>query len=100
MVCSRKISTSFGYASRVTDYHNHPDNHPIGRRSAPLLQAILWAMKQKAYRSNDISNTEGTMSMIEHDTNTTRSTLITVRSSDWTTISYLRVCSAPPLILV
>src|SRR5260370_25266320 len=98
MVCSRKISTSFVYASRVTEYHNHPDNHPIGRRSAPLLPAILWAMKRKAYRSNDISHTEGAMIMIEHDTNTTRSTASTVRSSDGTTISYLSAGSAPAVI--
>jgi pimeloyl-ACP methyl ester carboxylesterase len=57
-------------------------------------------MKQKAYRSNDISNTEGTMSMIEHDTNTTRSTVSTVRSSDGTTMSYLSVGSGPAMIVV
>src|SRR5260370_15127120 len=100
MVGSRKISTSFVYAPRVTEHPNHPDNHPIGRRSAPLLPAILWAMKRKAYRSNDISHTEGAMIMIEHDTNTTRSTASTVRSSDGTTISYLSVGSGPAVIVV
>ncbi len=38
--------------------------------------------------------------MIEHDTNTTRNTTSTVRSSDGTTISYLSVGSGPAVIVV
>ncbi len=38
--------------------------------------------------------------MIEHDTNTTRNTTSTVRSSDGTTISYLSVGSGPTVIVV